>query len=196
MCLIISGGHTNLVNVTDYNESETLGKTRDDAVGEAFDKVARVVGLGYPGGPKIDNLAKEGVANIELPITHFDNLDFSFSGIKTAVINLNHKDPNLNKADLCASFEKAVTEMLTNNVKKALEQYNENKIVLAGGVSRNCFIRNAFDKLAEENNITVYYPEGILCTDNAAMIAASGYYEFLKGNFAELNLNAVPNLKF
>ena len=195
MCLIISGGHTNLVNVTDYNESETLGKTRDDAVGEAFDKVARVVGLGYPGGPKIDNLAKEGVANIELPITHFDNLDFSFSGIKTAVINLNHKDPNLNKADLCASFEKAVTEMLTNNVKKALEQYNENKIVLAGGVSRNCFIRNAFDKLAEENNITVYYPEGILCTDNAAMIAASGYYEFLNGNFASLNLNAIPNLK-
>ena len=196
LCLIISGGHTNLVNVTDYNESETLGKTRDDAVGEAFDKVARVVGLGYPGGPKIDNLAKEGQPNIELPITHFDNLDFSFSGIKTAVINLNHKDPNLNKADLCASFEKAVTEMLTNNVKKALDQYGEDKIVLAGGVSRNCFIRNAFDKLAEENNITVYYPEGILCTDNAAMIAASGYYEFLKGNFAELNLNAVPNLKF
>ena len=196
LCLIISGGHTNLVNVTDYNESETLGKTRDDAVGEAFDKVARVVGLGYPGGPKIDNLAKEGQPNIELPITHFDNLDFSFSGIKTAVINLNHKDPNLNKADLCASFEKAVTEMLTNNVKKALDQYGEDKIVLAGGVSRNCFIRNAFDKLAEENNITVYYPEGILCTDNAAMIAASGYYEFLKGNFAEFNLNAVPNLKF
>jgi len=185
-----------LVNVTDYNESKTLGKTRDDAVGEAFDKVARVVGLGYPGGPKIDNLAKTGQANIELPITHFDNLDFSFSGIKTAVINLNHKDPNLNKADLCASFEKAVTEMLTNNVKKALDEYNEDKIVLAGGVSRNCFIRSAFDKLAEEKNITVYYPEGILCTDNAAMIAAAGYYQYLKNDFAELNLNAVPNLKF
>ena len=195
LCLIISGGHTNLVNVTDYNVSETLGKTRDDAVGEAFDKVARVIGLGYPGGPKVDNLAKEGQPNIELPITHFDNLDFSFSGIKTAIINLNHKNPNINKADLCASFEKAVTEMLIGNVKKALEERKENKIVLAGGVSRNCFIRDAFDKLAKEKNITVYYPEGILCTDNAAMIASSGYYEYLKGNFAELNLNAIPNLK-
>lgn len=195
LCLIISGGHTNLVNVTDYNVSETLGKTRDDAVGEAFDKVARVIGLGYPGGPKVDNLAKEGQPNIELPITHFDNLDFSFSGIKTAIINLNHKNPNINKADLCVSFEKAVTEMLIGNVKKALEERKENKIVLAGGVSRNCFIRDAFDKLAKEKNITVYYPEGILCTDNAAMIASSGYYEYLKGNFAELNLNAIPNLK-
>ena len=130
-----------------------------------------------------------------MPITHFDNLDFSFSGIKTAIINLNHKNPNINKADLCASFEKAVTEMLIGNVKKALEERKENKIVLAGGVSRNCFIRDAFDKLAKEKNITVYYPEGILCTDNAAMIASSGYYEYLKGNFAELNLNAIPNLK-
>ena len=195
LCLIISGGHTNLVRVTDYNMSEILGKTRDDAVGEAFDKVARVIGLGYPGGPKIDNLAKEGEPNIELPITHFDNLDFSFSGIKTAIINLNHKNPNINKADLCASFEKAVTEMLVGNVKKVLEETGKNKIVLAGGVSRNCFIREAFDKLAKEKDIVVYYPEGSLCTDNAAMIAASGYYEYEKGNFAELNLNAVPNLK-
>ena len=130
-----------------------------------------------------------------MPITHFDNLDFSFSGIKTAVINLNHKDPNLNKADLCASFEKAVTQMLLNNVGKALEEYKEDKIVLAGGVSRNSYIRNAFDQLAEERKIAVYYPEGILCTDNAAMIAASGYYEYLNGNFAEANLNAIPNLK-
>ena len=195
LCLIISGGHTYLVNVKDYNNSEILGKTRDDAIGEAFDKVARVVGLGYPGGPKIDKLAKEGNSNIELPITRFDNLDFSFSGIKTAVINLNHKDPNINKADLCASFENAVTEMLLNNVKKALDETGEKRIVLAGGVSRNSYIREAFDKLAKEKNINVYYPEGILCTDNAAMIAASGYYEYLKGNFAELNLNAVPNLK-
>ena len=120
LCLIISGGHTHLVNVKDYTEFEVLGKTKDDAIGEAFDKVARVVGLGYPGGPKVDNLAKEGTSNIKLPVSHFDNYDFSFSGIKTAVINLNHKDPNLNKADLCASFEKAATEMLTNNVKKAI----------------------------------------------------------------------------
>ena len=159
LCLIISGGHTNLVNVTDYNQSQTLGKTRDDAIGEAFDKVARVVGLGYPGGPKIDHLANKGQAIIELPLTHFDNLDFSFSGIKTAVINLNHKDPNIDKADLCASFEKTVTEMLLNNVKKALTEYHEDKIVLAGGVSRNSYIRNAFDELAKEKNITVYYPE-------------------------------------
>ena len=173
MCLIISGGHTNLVRVKGYNEVEILGKTRDDAVGEAFDKVARVVGLGYPGGPKVDKLAKDGNPIIELPISHFDNLDFSFSGIKTAVINLNHKDPNINKADLCASFEKSVAEMLMNNVKRALEQFNEDKIVLAGGVSKSPYIRNAFDKLSEEKNIQVYYPEGILCTDNAAMIAAS-----------------------
>ena len=143
-------------------------------------------GLGYPGGPKIDKLAKEGKANIDLPITHFDNLDFSFSGIKTAVINLNHKDPNINKADLCASFEKAVTEMLLNNVKNALDDKklwsttacsvadeNQKKIVLAGGVSKNSYIRNAFDELANDRNIKVYYPEGILCTDNSAMIAAS-----------------------
>ena len=195
LCLIISGGHTNLVRVKDYNDCEILGKTRDDAIGEAFDKVARVVGLGYPGGPKIDNLAKQGNPNIELPLTHMDTLDFSFSGIKTAVINLNHKNPDINKADLCASFEKAVTEMIMNNVKKAISQFNENRIALAGGVSRNMFIRESFDKLSQEMGIKVYYPEPILCTDNAAMIASSGYYEFLKGNFASLNLNAVPNLK-
>ncbi len=195
LCLIISGGHTHLVKVTDYNEFEILGKTRDDAVGEAFDKVARVVGLGYPGGPKVDNLAKEGTANIKLPVTHFDNLDFSFSGIKTAVINLNHKDPNINKADLCASFQAAVTEMLTSNVRKAIKEFNTDKIVIAGGVSRNSYIRSAFDNLAKELNINVYYPEPILCTDNAAMIAAMGYYNFINGERADLKLNAIPNLK-
>ena len=195
ICLIISGGHTHLVNVKSYNEFEILGKTRDDAIGEAFDKVARVVGLGYPGGPKVDNLAKQGKPTIKLPVTHFDNLDFSFSGIKTAVINLNHKDPNINKADLCASFQKAVTEMLISNVKKAIKQYNSNKIVIAGGVSRNSFIRKSFDNLAEELNINVYYPEPILCTDNAAMIAAAGYYNYLNGENSDLKLNAIPNLK-
>ena len=195
LCLIISGGHTHLVNVKSYNEFEVLGKTRDDAVGEAFDKVARVVGLGYPGGPKVDKLAKEGEPNIKLPITHFDNLDFSFSGIKTAVINLNHKDPNINKADLCASFEIAVTEMLTSNVRKAVKEHSSDKVVLAGGVSRNCFIRDAFDRLSEELNIKVFYPEPILGTDNAAMIAAAGYYNFINGERADLTLNAVPNLK-
>ena len=149
-------------------------------------KLQEYVDFGYPGGPKIDKLAKEGEANIDLPLTHFDNLDFSFSGIKTAIINLNHKLPDLNKADLCASFESSVAKMIISNVKKALINLNENKIVLAGGVSKSPYIRESFDKLAEEMNITVYYPE---------MIAASGYYDFLKGNFASLDLNAVPNLK-
>lgn len=195
ICLIISGGHTHLVNVKDYNSFEILGKTRDDAVGEAFDKVARVIGLGYPGGPKVDNLAKEGKPNIKLPVTHFDNYDFSFSGIKTAVINLNHKDSNINKADLCASFQVAVTEMLLSNVKKAIKEYKIDKIVIAGGVSRNSFIRKSFDNLAEDLKIKVYYPEPILCTDNAAMIAACGYYNFINGERADLKLNAIPNLK-
>ena len=195
LCLIISGGHTHLVNVKAYTDFEILGKTRDDAIGEAFDKVARVVGLGYPGGPKVDKLAKEGTANIKLPVTHFDNLDFSFSGIKTAVINLNHKDPNINKADLCASFERAVTEMLLNNTKKAIKEFKVDKIAIAGGVSSNSYIRNAFDDLAKELNIKVYFPEKNLCTDNAAMIAAMGYYNYINGEKAELNLNAVPNLK-
>lgn len=195
LCLIVSGGHTHLVNVKTYTEFEILGKTRDDAIGEAFDKVARVVGLGYPGGPKVDKLSKEGKPNIELPVTHFDSLDFSFSGIKTAVINLNHKTPDINKADLCASFEKAVTEMLLNNTRKAVKEFKVDKIALAGGVSCNSYIRKAFDDLSKELNIKVYYPEPILCTDNAAMIAAMGYYNYIKGERARLNLNAIPNLK-
>ena len=195
LCLIISGGHTHLVNVKSYTDFEIIGKTRDDAIGEAFDKVARVVGLGYPGGPKVDNLAKEGTPNIDLPVTSFDNFDFSFSGIKTAVINLNHKNPNINKADLCVSFEKAVTEMLLKNTKKAIAEFKADKIAIAGGVSSNSYIRNAFDDLAKELGIKVYYPEKVLCTDNAAMIAAMGYYNFINGERADLNLNAVPNLK-
>ena len=195
LCLIISGGHTYLVNVKDYNESEIIGKTKDDAIGEAFDKVARVCNLGYPGGPKIDNLAKSGVPNINLPISHLENYNFTFSGIKTAVINLNHKDPNINKADLCASFENAVTQMLIFNVEKAIKEFNFEKVVLAGGVSRNSYIRNKFDELSKRLKIKVYYPDGILCTDNAAMIASSGYWEYLKGNFADLKLNAEPGLK-
>jgi len=194
LCLIISGGHTHLVNVKDYNEFEVLGKTRDDAVGEAFDKVARVVGLGYPGGPKVSKLAEQGEANIKLPITSFDNLDFSFSGIKTAVINLNHNVKH-NSADLCASFEKAVTEMLLNNMKKAIIKYKPEKIVIAGGVSRNTYIRKSFDELGSELNLKVYYPEPELCTDNGAMIAGSGYYNYKNGKIADLKLNAIPNLK-
>ena len=195
LCVMMSGGNTQLVHVKNYNEFEVLGKTRDDAIGEAFDKVARVVGLGYPGGPKIDKLAKEGNPDaIELPKTHFDNLDFSFSGIKTAVINLNHKNPDINKADLCASFQKAVTEVLIENTKKALKQINVNTIVLAGGVSANSYIRNEFFKL-QNQGIKVYMPDLKLCTDNAAMIGSAGYYNFINEEKSELNLNAVPNLK-
>ncbi len=195
LCLMMSGGNTQIVNIKDYCDFEVLGKTRDDAIGEAFDKVARVVGLGYPGGPKVDVLAKEGTPNIELPKTHFDNLDFSFSGIKTAVINLNHKNPNINKADLCASFQKTVTEILIDNVKKAMKETGIKTLALAGGVSANSYIRNEFTKLQKEENIQIYYPELKLCTDNAAMIASAGYYNYLEGNISDLTLNAVPNLK-
>ncbi len=164
--------------------------------GEAFDKVARVVGLGYPGGPKVDKLAKEGQANIDLPKTHFDGdtLDFSFSGIKTAVINLHHKNPDINKADLCASFEKNVTDTLMENVKKAIDQTGIKKLTLAGGVSSNSYIRKEFLALKKEG-IEVYMPDLKLCTDNAAMIASAGYYNFISGRRNELDLNAVPNLK-
>ena len=175
LCLVISGGHTHLVHIKDYTEFEILGKTRDDAVGEAFDKIARVIGLGYPGGPKVDKLAKNGKPIIELPKTHFDNLDFSFSGIKTAVINLHHKTPDLNKADLCISFEKVVTEELLENTLKSAQNLNIKKIALAGGVSANSYIREKFLEL-QKQGYQIYYPEPILCTDNAAMIASAGYY--------------------
>lgn len=194
LCLIISGGHTTLAYIKDYNEFEILGRTRDDAIGEAFDKVARVIGLGYPGGPKIDKLAKEGSPNIMLPRTKFENLDFSFSGIKTAVINLHHKNPDVNKADLCASFEKTVTEELIANTLESAEKLGINKIALAGGVSANTYIRARFEEL-KEKGYEIYYPDLKLCTDNAAMIACSGYYNYMSGKKSDLTLNAVPNLK-
>lgn len=195
LTLLISGGNTQLVLVKDYTKFEILGKTRDDAVGEAFDKIARVIGLGYPGGPKMDKLAQEEIPNIVLPKVHIDGLDFSFSGLKTAIINLHHKTPDINKANLAASFEKDVAEILLDNTRKAVKESNINKIALAGGVSANSYIRKAFKELEEKENIKVYYPELKLCTDNAAMIASAGYYNFLKGNFSDLKLNAVPNLK-
>ena len=194
ICVMTSGGNTQIIYVKDYTEFEVLGKTRDDAIGEAFDKVARVVGLGYPGGPKVDKLASEGKPEIKLPKTHFDNLDFSFSGIKTAVINLNHNNPNINKADLCASFQKTVTEILIENVEKAINQTKINTIALAGGVSANSYIRKEFKKL-EEKNIKIYMPDLKLCTDNAGMIASAGYYNYISGKRDNLELNAIPNLK-
>lgn len=194
LCIMMSGGNTQIIHVKDYTSFEVLGKTRDDAIGEAFDKVARVIGLGYPGGPKIDKLAQDGVANIKLVKTHLDDLNFSFSGIKTAVINLHHKNPNINKADLAASFEETVSEILITNTKKAIEATGINTIVLAGGVSANSYIRSKFDELSKKEKINIFYPEMKLCTDNGAMIAAAGYYEFIENNIAKLDLNAIPNL--
>lgn len=149
--------------------------------------------FGYPGGPKIDKLAKEGKPTIELPKSHMDNLDFSFSGIKTAVINLHHKNPDVNKADLCISFEKTITEELIENTLKATKQLGVKTIALAGGVSANSYIRSEFLKL-QGKGYQIYYPEPILCTDNAAMIASAGYYTHLAGYSSDLTLNAVPNL--
>ena len=195
LCLLVSGGNTQIVYVRDYTEFEVLGKTRDDAIGEAFDKVARVVGLDYPGGPKVDKLAKTGTPDIKLPKTHFENsLDFSFSGIKTAVININHNTKDINKADLCASFEKTVTEVLIENVRKAIEQTGMKSLAIAGGVSANSYIRSEILKL-QNDDLKVYMPDLKLCTDNAAMIGSAGYYNFINGKRDELDLNAVPNLK-
>ena len=194
LCMLTSGGNTQIVYVKDYCDMEVLGRTRDDAIGEAFDKVARVVGLGYPGGPKVDKLAQQGNPTIDFPKTHFENLDFSFSGIKTAVINLHHKNPDVSREDLCMSFEKAVTEVLIENITKAIEQTGIKKVVLAGGVSANTHIRSEFEKL-EQKGIKVYKPDLKLCTDNAGMIASAGYYRYLHGDLSENTLNAVPNLK-
>ena len=196
LCLVVSGGHSHLVHVKDYTTFEVLGKTRDDAIGEAFDKVSRTIGLGYPGGPVIDKKAKEGKPTYKLPRTYFDNLDFSFSGVKTAVLNLVNKEKdNLNINDLCASFEEAVTDVLVENVLKAVEKLDVSKIAIAGGVSANSYLRERMQKIGAMHNLKVYYPELVLCTDNAAMIASAAYYNYLNGKISSLDLNAVPNLK-
>ena len=200
LCMLTSGGNTQIVYVKNYCDMEVLGRTRDDAIGEAFDKVARVVGLGYPGGPKVDKLAQQGKPSIEFPKTHFENLDFSFSGIKTAVINLHHKNPDvskedLNRADLAASFQKAVTDVLVGNAMKAIDEFKMDKFAIAGGVASNGTLREAMREACEKKGVKFYHPSPIFCTDNAAMIGVAAYYDFLAGKRDGLDLNAIPNLK-
>ncbi len=199
VCLVVSGGHTHLVEVQDYTKFNVIGRTRDDAAGEAFDKVARTLGLGYPGGPLIDKLAKEGnPLAITFPkgMMDQDNLDFSFSGLKSAVLNyLNSakmKNETVVVEDVCASFQYAVVETLKGKTEMALKKTGSKKLVLAGGVAANSSLRKS---LSDLEGIEFYYPPLDLCTDNAAMIGCAGYYHYLEGNIGTLETNAVPNLK-
>ena len=202
VCLVVSGGHTHLVVVRDYGKYEILGRTRDDAAGEAFDKVARAIGLGYPGGPKIDKISKEGNPDaIAFPRPKFEDspYDFSFSGLKSAVLNyLNGcqmKGIEVNRADVAASFQKAVCDVLVEHAMIAVKESGLNKFAIAGGVASNSALRAAFEKACAERQIEFYHPSPIFCTDNAAMIGSAAYYEFIAGKRDGLDLNAVPNLK-
>ena len=199
--LIVSGGHTHLVEVKDYGKYEILGKTRDDASGEAFDKIARAMGLGYPGGPIIDRLAKQGNKKaIDFPRACMDEgYDFSFSGLKSAVLNyLNSKkmkNEEIVVEDVCASFQEAVVEVLSTKAIKAAKEKGYDTIALAGGVAANSALREKLTTMCSKENISVKYPSLILCTDNAAMIGCAGYYNFINGKIHDMSLNAVPNLK-
>ena len=202
MALVVSGGHTHLVKVADYGEYEILGRTRDDAAGEAFDKVARAIGLGYPGGPKVDKVSKEGNPDaIVFPKAKVNDsvYDFSFSGLKSAVLNyLNQaqmKDETINVADVAASFQKAVVDVLVEHTIQAAGEYGFKEIALAGGVASNSSLRSAMEEACKKRGLMLYRPSPIFCTDNAAMIGVAGYYEYIKGNRSDFHLNAVPSLK-
>ena len=202
LCLVVSGGHTHLVCVKDYGTYEILGRTRDDAAGEAFDKVARAIGLGYPGGPKIDKLSKEGDPDaIPFPRAHIEDspYDFSFSGLKSAVLNyLNGcqmKGISIVQADVAASFQKAVTDVLIGNAMKAIDEFKMDKFAIAGGVASNGVLREGMREACEKKGVQFYHPSPIFCTDNAAMIGVAAYYDFIHGQRDGLDLNAVPNLK-
>ncbi|MDO5397329.1 MAG: tRNA (adenosine(37)-N6)-threonylcarbamoyltransferase complex transferase subunit TsaD [bacterium] len=200
-CLVASGGHSHIVEVEDYGKCRVMGRTRDDAAGEAFDKVARVLGLGYPGGPLIDKLAKEGKPDaVQFPRVKMsgDSLDFSFSGVKTAVINYLHKleqnGETYNKADIAASFQEAVTDVLCEHTIEAAKRSGSKLIALAGGVASNSALREKMKCEAAKHGIDTIYPPPVLCTDNAVMIACAGYYGYLNGERADMTLNAVASL--
>lgn len=202
LCLVVSGGHTHLVQVTDYGKYEILGRTRDDAAGEAFDKVARAIGLGYPGGPKIEQVSKEGSPDaIAFPRAKVaeNPYDFSFSGVKSAVLNYingcNMKNIPIVQADIAASFQKAVTDVLVEHAMMAVEEFQVHKFAIAGGVASNAALRNGMRKACEQRNVEFYHPSPVFCTDNAAMIGTAAYYEYLAGRRDGWDLNAVPNLK-
>lgn len=202
MALVVSGGHTHLVRVIDYGKYEVVGRTRDDAAGEAFDKVARAIGLGYPGGPKIDRCSKEGNPDaIDFPRAKVEGseYDFSFSGLKSAVLNyLNHaemKGEEIVQADVAASFQKAVVEVLTEHAIRAVREFKVTDFALAGGVASNSSLRASVKAACEKEGVNFYCPSPIFCTDNAAMIGVAAYHEYLNGNFADFSLNAIPNLK-
>lgn len=202
LCLVVSGGHSHLVLVKDYGDYEIIGRTRDDAAGEAFDKVARAIGLGYPGGPKIDVLAPTGDKNaIAFPRASVENApyDFSFSGVKSAVLNYINgckmKGEEYSQEDIAASFQEAVVDVLVEHTMLAAKNYKISKIAMAGGVASNKGLREKMKMECEKRNYSLYYPEPIFCTDNAAMIGAAGYYEYIKGVRSGLDLNAVPGLK-
>lgn len=202
ICLVVSGGHTHLVVVNDYGDYQVIGRTRDDAAGEAFDKVARAIDLGYPGGPKVDKLAKEGNPDaIKFPRANVEGapFDFSFSGLKSAVLNhinmCQMKNIEINRADIAASFQKSVVDALLSRALLACQEYGIKKLAIAGGVASNSAIRSAFQEACEKNNIEFYHPSPIYCTDNAAMIGVAAYYEYINGTRHGWDLNAVPNLK-
>lgn len=202
ICLVVSGGHTHLVKVLDYGKYEILGRTRDDAAGEAFDKVARAIGLGYPGGPKIEKVSHEGNPDaIAFPRAKIDDgpYDFSFSGLKSAVLNYINgckmKDIEIVPADVAASFQKSVTDVLVANAMKAIDEFKIDKFAIAGGVASNGTLREAMREACEKKGVAFYHPSPVYCTDNAAMIGAAAYYDFLAGKRDGLDLNAVPNLR-
>lgn len=202
LCLVVSGGHTHLVKVADYGKYEILGRTRDDAAGEAFDKVARAIGLGYPGGPKIEKVSKEGNPDaIAFPRAKVaeNPYDFSFSGVKSAVLNYingcNMKNIPIVQADIAASFQKAVTDVLVEHAMMAVEEFQIHKFAIAGGVASNSVLRDGMQRACKERNVDFYHPSPVLCTDNAAMIGTAAYYEYLAGRRDGWDLNAVPNLK-